>query len=88
MVHRGTAGRGRWIDLRRMEVGRSGVEETEPKPEKKARRRPVARTAKAPRRAPAPPAQAKAAKPEEEAPKKRAPRRKKAEVEAEAKGGE
>lgn len=68
------------------------VEETEPKPEKKARRKEVARTAKAPRRATKVPvateAKATAAKPEQEAPKKRAPRRKKSEAEAEAKGGD
>lgn len=69
------------------------VEETEPKPEKKPKRKEVARTAKAPRRAPSAPAAAKAAKgtpAEQEAPKKRAPRRKKSEAEAgaEAKGGE
>ena len=73
------------------------VEETEPKPEKKAKKRAVARTAKAPRRVPAAavPA-AKAAGSEKKTgegkapaePKKRAPRRKKSEGETEAKGGE
>ena len=65
------------------------VEETEPKPEKKAKRKEVARTARAPRRAPkATETKAKAPEPEQEAPKKRAPRRKKSEAEVEAKGGD
>ncbi len=76
-----------------------GVEETEPKPEKKPKRKEVARTAKAPKRATAAaaaPAKA-AAKPKAEktkadetaaeAPKKRAPR-KKTEGDSAAKGGE
>ena len=69
-----------------------GVEETEPKPEKKAKRKEVARKARAPRRAPKAPAateaKATAAKPEQEAPKKRAPRKKKSEAQAKAKGGD
>ena len=71
------------------------VEETEPKPEKKAKRKEVARTAKAPRRglkAAAPAAKAASAAKAEakvsEAPKKRAPRKKKSEGESAAKGGE
>jgi large subunit ribosomal protein L22 len=74
------------------------VEETEPKPEKKAKRKEIARTAKAPRRATtaaaAPKAaatpkaeKAKATDTAAEAPKKRAPR-KKSEGESAAKGGE
>lgn len=74
------------------------VEETEPKPEKKAKRKEVARTARAPKRAAAtaaapakaeekPTAEAKADEPKAEAPKKRAPR-KKSEGESAAKGGE
>jgi len=77
------------------------VEETEPKPEKKAKRKEVARTARAPKRgvtAAAAPAKAEAkpkrektvAKAENtaaEAPKKRAPRKKSA-GESAAKGGE
>ena len=68
------------------------VEETEPKPEKKAKRKEVARTAKAPRKAAkaAAPvaAEAKAETSVSEAPKKRAPRKKKSEGESAAKGGE
>lgn len=67
------------------------VEETEPKPEKKAKRKEVARTAKAPRRgtkAGAPAAEAKAETSASEAPKKRAPRKKQSEGESAAKGGE
>lgn len=68
------------------------VEETEPKPEKKAKRKEVARTAKAPRRAVKSAAPAAKAAPAEakvsEAPKKRAPRKKKSEGESAAKGGE
>ena len=59
------------------------VEETEAKPEKKAKQKEVARTAKAPRRGPA----AKAAD-TGEAPKKRAPRVKKSVEETSEKGGE
>ena len=67
------------------------VEETEPKPEKKAKRKEVARTAKAPRRGPkagAPAAEAKSETSASEAPKKRAPRKKKSEGDSAAKGGE
>jgi large subunit ribosomal protein L22 len=84
-VRHAPMGRGFRI-VKRMSHITIAVEETEPKPEKKARRRPVARVAKAPRRRAAPAAAAKEAAPE--APKKRAPRRKKSEGEAEAKGGE
>lgn len=72
------------------------VEETEPKPEKKAKRKEVARTARAPKRGTQAAAPAKAeAKPKRgkaedtaaEAPKKRAPR-KKSEGDSAAKGGE
>ena len=71
------------------------VEETEPKPEKKAKRKEIARTARAPRRgtkSTAPEAAAatevKAEASASEAPKKRAPRKKKSEGESAAKGGE
>lgn len=70
------------------------VEETEPKPEKKAKRKEVARTARAPRRGPkaaapvTPAAEVKAEASVSEAPKKRSPRKKKSEGESAAKGGE
>ena len=93
--------------VKRMSHITIAVEETEPKPEKKGRKKPVARVAKAPRRGTAPetaarekeakpaaragkaaPAAAeKKAVPEAATPKKRAPRKKKTEPEAEAKGG-
>ena len=75
------------------------VEEGEPRPEKKAKRKEVARTAKAPRlgRKPAAPeaapakakakAEANADTAAAEAPKKRAPRKRKSEGESAAKGG-
>jgi len=64
------------------------VEETEPKPEKKGRRRAgAARVAKAPK-APQKPAEAKEAKTEAAEPKPKRPRKKKSDGEAEAKGGE
>jgi len=62
------------------------VEETEPKPEKKGKRKEVARTARAPRRGGAASAPAKAEA--GEAPKKRAPKKKESEGESTAKGGE
>ena len=67
------------------------VEETEPKPEKKAKRKEVARKAKAPARSAktaAPAADAAAEKGKSEAPKKSATRSKKSEGEPDAKGGE
>ena len=73
-----------------------GVEEGEPRPEKKTKRKEVARTAKSPRRsAKRAPAVQKTAEPESpeekagsEAPKKRRPRKAKPKAEAEAKGGD
>lgn len=65
------------------------VEETEPKPEKKTRRKGVAQTVRGPRRQPK--AAAGTAAPAAEAPKtepkKRAPRKQQSEGESEAKGG-
>ena len=89
-----------------------GVEETEPKPEKKAKRKEVARKARAPRRTPKMPTgtvpkaterhmdvRTKSLKETEQKvpfeslaekgePKKRAPRKKKSEAQAKAKGGD
>ncbi len=87
--------------VKRMSHITIAVEETEPKPEKKTRKQPVARVAKAPRRgAPAaapkeatpakkktPAAAAAEAKPEAEAPKKRATRKKKPEGETAGENG-
>jgi len=78
-------GRGYRI-IKRMSHITIGVEETEPKPEKKAKRRTVAKTAKSPRRGGA--AAVPAASTEKEAPKTRAPRKKKSEGESVAEGGE
>ena len=64
------------------------VEETEAKPEKKSKRKEVARTARAPRRGSKTAAAVAQAETASQAPKKRATRAKKSEGDTDAKGGE
>jgi len=81
-------GRGYRI-VKRMSHITIAVEETEPKPEKKAKKRgPVARTARTPRAAAGTTKPKAEEAPKAEAPKKRAPRAKKPKGETGAKGGE
>jgi len=71
-------GRGYRI-VKRMSHITIAVEETQPKPEKKGRKKPVARVARAPRRASAEQPQAKSEEAQQS--KKRTPRKKKADAE-------